>query len=330
MLNVGLRILLGASLAAGLMACSKQNKKPSLSSTRRGQAQGAEWAKAAIGEGQAGCLKIDVLAGLIRNMNAELISIHTSDLEFVTKHEATGRPVTEAERKQGRTQAVRYNFPRIEGISDILKANYFLAKEKYQPIAETLPGNQINTSKQVGELLAVSTQTGCQAVSFTGTQGAGLIIEAGKRSLKVQIGDEIRSYMLFGRDQVMVSVVRSAGNIPRCDTANMLAVNSLVRRTYMVGKSSSRERYQVSKSLAQLYYSFIYASPELLDRPRANQPATPAQKPADPRSRDGRNMTERLDYMPLSGTTLAYIAGALDSKGGLPDLTCSTTPAARQ
>lgn len=326
MLNVGLRVLIASSLLAGIVACGKpKNKKPSLGQSRREQSAEPDWAKDAVGNA-SGCLKLDVLANLMRNFGTDLVSIHTTDLDFVTVQTFDGTPPSEAQRKAGKvTTSRRYQFSRIDGVSDILKANYFLRPEKYVPIAETYPGSRIDESKQIGALINVVSQNACTSVTFKG-QGPREIVESGARMLKVSVGNEYWVYQFQGRDQLMISVIRPAGEIPQCEGARLLNERSLVRRSYIVSKSRSRDRYVVSKPLAITYFGFVYAMPELLGRPTRNSQRPNEAKPDDRRRNQRNPPQERVDYVALSGTSLNYLARLLDEQKGLTALTCTATP----
>jgi hypothetical protein len=322
------------------VACEKNQKKANIHrGFKEGQGTSNEWAKEVMSTEAGGCLRLVQLANMVRATNAELISIHTSDLDFASLTRETVKTTQLSQDKKTKVTVTGFRpvFTKVDGVSDQTKVNYFF-KTQVIPVAETFPGTDVLRSLQVRDMLSISEQDSCQSVTFL-VERATHVLRNGQRfgtaqSLPVKFNvvfagrntialenqsGTIRTYTMLPNDQILMSEATLALNIPICSGA-ALPGNTYEVRSYILAKSRTKQRYQINKNLAQMF-RYIYDTPELT----AIKPAA-VRGQAAPAMPKGRT-SDAGSQIILSGSTLEFLARATAVKG--PALTCALPDIAR-
>lgn len=301
----GLLTLVSVSLL--LQACDGgKGKKTSIHKNQKatGQQQ-SEWAadQALVGKDEKGkvtCFKLPRLIELVDKLGDSVMVVHPTDLSFgAYSSTAKGKGVTEDIYQ-----------PLSEDLTS-QKANYFLKGAQREVLLETGPAKDLSGSAQVGHLLNVGTQQGCEVVTFK--NGERFNLEPSKSRMGVRMisanGLERRAYTMVGKGhQIQITVTRLEKNVPDCGTG----VNErIVRRSYLVGPASEVEILQVKESLADLITKSILA------------PKTTAKSKASPADQSVRG-TGRGGLKQIPFATWNYARNMVETGGGkLKDVTCS-------
>lgn len=318
-------LVLSALIAVS--ACENRTKKATIHKGRGDGTGGSnEWAKDVQGADNTGCMRLVMLAQLVRNIDLELISVHTMDLDFVTvNREATTASQLSPDRKTvTRAHGQRISFPRVEGVTDAMKINYFF-RDSFLPVAETVPSRATLASKQAARLMAVKGQVDCDSVTFDGDKKF-TVVHGSKNSIQLELDKEIRTYVLLPNDQVLMTEAILAQNIPSCPGSPSIPGNAYVLRSYILSKSRNKQRFQITKNLAHLY-RYVHDTQELLGSRAAAPAATPAPRtpaPAAERARSGGG-----DLVLLSGSTLQFLSDELLKPATRTGMTCDRAAIAR-
>ena len=287
MLNVHLRIFLGALLIVGISACGKnQAKKQSLSRSNQNRAETSEWStnkqlytNLNLKAGTANCFNLPALVTLIESVGAGLVSIHASDLDFV---EVSGDLTTQ-------------------------KAAYFFkdgpGKNK-EAFYEVMPAADIRkpTSKQVGRLLADIVQPTCDQVAIGGEifviTNATVSKSSELRLTNAGTGER-RNYMMLNRGQILVSVTKAVKDVPRC---GLVESERTVRKSYIISRGNGQGRAPLASNFARFLENAVYALPELKLQLDAQAERSKKQEKVTPRS---QIVSDRVN---VSYQTLTYLA----------------------